>query len=244
MKNSLRNTLNYMIFAFLFFSASLFFGKDVFENSELTSAEAEAWNDSNIFFVIDAGHGGEDGGGEGFGLIEKELNLDISKKLEALCVIFGFDCRLTREDDRLLYDYYGDLSDYTGKRKTYDLRNRLKITEEYSPDLFISIHMNKFSMEKYRGAQVYFSPNDTSSEHAAKLAQTYIKNYLDPSNERAVKRANQSIYLLNRMKTPAILIECGFLSNSEEASLLSSEAYRNKLAAAIFAASAEFVVNH
>lgn len=237
------------MFAFLFTGASLLVGKSALSfaslyiaepsDAELSAAAAEAPPPS---LIIDPGHGGEDGGASSGDILEKDLNLAISENLCDLCAIFGYDVRMTRTEDTLLYDYFDDLEDYRGRKKTYDLRNRLRIAEESEAELFVGIHMNKFPQEQYKGLQVYYSPNTDESREAAGMIQSYAKKYLSPDNNREIKKATQAIYILNRIKTPAVLVECGFLSNPEELALLSSSEYRMQVSASIFASAAEYLV--
>jgi len=183
--------------------------------------------------VIDPGHGGEDGGASGEdGTAEKELNLLVAEALAQLLEIAGFDVRMTRTDDRLLYDLYGDLTDYTGHKKTYDLRNRLRFAREADAGLFVSIHMNKFPQAKYSGLQVYHAAAE-GSRAAADAIQKYTKQYIQPGNSRVPKQATSSIYLLHRIDIPAVMIECGFLSNAEELACLKDADYRRALALTI-----------
>ena len=243
MKQTPRIILNYIIFAFLFLGASVIIGKNALDNLliEPSSIVASSSAEPSYVFVIDAGHGGEDGGASSGDVLEKDLNLQISENIADLCTVFGIKTKLTRSEDRLLYDYYDDLENYTGKKKTYDLRNRLKIAEEVSPELFVSIHMNKFTQPQYKGLQVYYSPNTDASEEAAAMVQSYVKKYLAPDNERQIKQATQAIYILKRIKTPAILVECGFLSNPDELKLLQTQEYRMKASAVIFASCLDYV---
>ena len=237
--------LNYLIFTVLFAGAALLTGKAALEtdfaaqdNSAPTIAESPV-----IQFVIDPGHGGEDGGANIDNIPEKELNLSVSESLCDICTVFGYSVKMTRTDDRLLYDHYGDLSDYTGKKKTYDLRNRLRIAEESGGLLFVGIHMNKFTDPRYRGLQVYYSTNNKDSETAARLVQSYAKKYIAPDNNREIKASGDSIYILKRIGIPAILVECGFLSNPEECTSLQTPEYRARLAAVIFSSCAEYLVS-
>lgn len=187
--------------------------------------------------VIDPGHGGEDPGAVGAdGTLEKDLNLEIANLLYALCVLNGYEAIMTRDKDTLLYDYYDDLEDYTGQKKVYDLKNRLKIAEEYENAIYLGIHMNKFSQEKYSGTQIYYSKNNDLSGDIAKTLKDDIKANLQPNNTREIKGANSSIYILNNIENPAVLIECGFLSNQDELENLKNEQYRAKLALVIFSA--------
>lgn len=197
---------------------------------------------SRVLVVIDAGHGGEDGGASGAdGTLEKDINLELSRSIRDILSASGVGVIMTRNDDRLLYDAYGDLSDYKGKKKVYDLRNRLRIAEEHPEAVLLSIHMNAFSGKQYSGLQVYYSPNDASSSTLAGLVQSTVRRYVQPDNDRETKRAGSSIYLLNRLKSPGILVECGFLSNVVECQHLNDPAYRQSLALAIASGVMEFL---
>ena len=192
-------------------------------------------------FVIDAGHGGEDGGAVGAdGTKEKDLNLDVARLLEALLRLNGETVVMTRTEDTLLYDYFGDLTDYTGHKKIYDLKNRLKITRREENPVYLGIHMNKFSDSRYEGLQVYYSPNDKRSELLAGRIQTEVCSSLQKENHRTIKAADSGIYLLEELKTPAVLIECGFLSNAEECARLNDISYQRKLSVALFCAISTF----
>ena len=189
-----------------------------------------------ITFVIDAGHGGEDGGAfASDGTAEKELNLEMAKSVALLLELNGNNVRMTRTDDTLLYDHYGDLENYKGKKKIYDLKNRVRITEEYKNPVYIGIHMNSFSSTKYKGMQVYYSKNNQSSASRAEVVQENTSKYMQEWNKRTVKRADSSIYILDNLECPAVLIECGFLSNGEDLTLLKDSAYRRDMASVIFA---------
>lgn len=242
MKYSPRVLINYVVFAFLFTGASLLIIKTAlsvpFYDSEITSAETE---NHTVQIIIDPGHGGEDGGASVENSIEKNLNLSISKCIYDIYSVFGYNSRLTRTEDTMLYDYYNDLDNYRGKRKTYDLRNRLRLAEESGAELFVGVHMNKFPQEKYKGLQTYYSPNTSASQKVATVIQSYSKKYLMPENNREIKKATQSIYILNKITIPAVLIECGFLSNPEERALLESSEYQQKIAAVVFSSTAEYL---
>ena len=189
-------------------------------------------------FVIDAGHGGEDGGAVGGGLVEKDLNLDIALRLAALLEKEGVRTVLTRDEDILLYDRE---SDYRGKKKAQDLRRRLEITESTENPVLVSIHMNYFPQTQYSGLQVWYGTADASSKTLADLIQSGAKNALQPSNKRVTKAASSSIFLLHHTKAPAVLVECGFLSNPGEARALGDAEYRQKLAEVIFSAIVEYI---
>lgn len=197
---------------------------------------------AGVRVVIDAGHGGEDGGTSGdSGVREKDINLAVAAIVNDILSASGVGCVMTRTDDKLLYDAYGDLNDYTGKKKVYDLKNRLRMAGEHEDAVLVSIHMNAFSGKQYSGLQVYYSPNDSRSATLAGLVQGTVRRYIQPENDRETKRAGSSIYLLNRIKTPGVLIECGFLSNAEECKNLADPEYQQKLALAISSAIMEFL---
>ena len=192
-----------------------------------------------ITVIIDAGHGGEDGGTSGStGITEKDLNLEISFLLADMLRANGIDVVMTRTEDILLYD---PNSDYQGRKKVLDLAARLKIARETPDSIFVSIHMNSFPQTQYSGLQVYYSKNDANSKRIADLIQSNVKAYLQNGNDRQTKAATSSIFLLDRLETPAVLIECGFLSNPEECRLLSTSEYRKKLAFVIFCSITDYI---
>ncbi len=192
--------------------------------------------------IIDAGHGGEDGGAVGIdGTNEKELNLKVALMLEEMLRSYGVKTRLTRDSDTMLYDKNGN---YEGHKKAQDMAARLAISEEYENAIFISIHMNTFTQEKYSGLQVYYSENSSKSAELAELIQSNVINKLQPNNSRKIKPSSSGIYLLEKITHPAILIECGFISNSEECALLNSEEYRQKLCTVIYYSILEYLDNN
>lgn len=186
-------------------------------------------------FVIDPGHGGEDPGAVAIdGTLEKDINLEISKLIFALCELNGNKAILTRNTDTLLYDYYDELEDYTGKKKVYDLKNRLKITEEQQNPIYVGIHLNKFQESKYDGLQVYYSSKIDESYSLATSISKRVKENLQLENKRKPKVANSSIFILDKLEGVGVLVECGFMSNEKELENLKNEEYRAKLALCIF----------
>ena len=210
-------------------------------NFSLPLPSKSAGTSSKITIILDAGHGGEDGGCQGNGLSEKNLNLDITLKIASLLREQGVKVVLTRDTDVLLYDVN---SDYQGKKKAQDVRNRLKIAQIQENPVLVSIHMNYFAQTQYSGLQVWYSKNDARSRILANLIQTNNKNILQPSNKRSIKEANSSIFLLNNATFPAVLIECGFLSNIDEARALGDSEYRQKLANVIFNSIMTYISNN
>ena len=197
-----------------------------------------ASNLTPITIVLDAGHGGEDGGCESNGLVEKELNLDITMRLASLLRKQNVNVILTRETDELLYDKN---SDYEGKKKYQDVRRRLEIAKEQENPVLVSIHMNFFAQTQYSGLQVWYSQNNTDSLPLAEIIRKNNAEKLQSDNTRAIKAATSSINLLHNAKCPAVLVECGFLSNVEEAALFETHEYRQKIADVIFEAVTKFL---
>lgn len=186
--------------------------------------------------IIDAGHGGADGGAVGLSAVsEKQLNLDIALSLRDMLTSAGIKTVMTRETDIMLTSEGG------GTNKNQDLRARRQIVENTPNPIFISIHMNSFSAEKYSGLQVYYSKNDPKSRILAEKIQSDVRTYIQNDNDREIKKATDSIYLLENLTCPAVLIECGFLTNSEECSKLNTKEYRNELAFVIFGSVCNYI---
>ena len=206
-----------------------------------SDTKVQAEEPSPPIIVIDAGHGGEDGGAIGVnGVYEKDVNLSIALFLADWLRADGYETILTRSEDILLYDRN---SDYHGQKKVQDLAARRKIAEKYENAIFISIHMNAFPEAKYSGLQVYYSKNDPSSQALATEIQARTRELLLPNNERKIKAAGENIYLLDRLACPAVLVECGFLSNPEECERLSSEEYQKKLAFSLYLSLVNYLQN-
>jgi N-acetylmuramoyl-L-alanine amidase len=178
--------------------------------------------------VIDAGHGGEDGGTvSATGQRESELNLEISLRLQDFLTFLGLRTRMVRDAD-VSIETEGDT---IAQRKVSDIRNRVKLVEETPNALLVSIHQNHFSEEKYRGAQVFYARTEGSQTLAEQLQES-LCSQVDDKNRRRCKQAGE-VYLMEHVSCTAVLVECGFLSNREETLLLQSAEYQKKLAAAI-----------
>ena len=189
--------------------------------------------------IIDAGHGGEDGGAtSAAGLIEKDVNLDVARMLRDMLSSNGINVIMTREDDRLLYDRN---TNYKGRKKKLDLAARLAIADSTPNAIFISIHMNSFTDTRYSGLQVWYSGNNSDSQVLAELIQQENKTQLQADNKRQTKLATSAINLLYNAKCPAVLVECGFLSNAEEARLFETSDHRQRVAFVLFCSITEFL---
>ncbi len=182
--------------------------------------------------IIDAGHGGFDGGASAKdGTVEKDINLKISLYLDEFLTAFGYKTIKIRETDTSVEDE--GLSTIKS-RKTSDLHNRMKLMEETDNSIFVSIHQNSYPQEKYSGTQVFYSPAtvDESRKLAVGIQET-VAEALQPENNRHIKECGDSVYLIHNAVKPAVLVECGFLSNYREAELLKTDLYQRKIAFSI-----------
>ncbi len=226
------------VFSFLMCMTLAFavYGKAKEENQKLPNATT---------VILDAGHGGEDGGAVGIdGIIEKDINLSITLKLKELLEISGYNVVLTRDKDISIYD---DNAQSLREKKRSDLRNRSEIIDKHSNNknaIFVSIHQNKFPNPKYFGTQIFYSKNDPKSQELANSVKDSVVGLIQPENKRAIKPADKKIFLLNNAEIPAIVVECGFLSNEEEAQKLSSKEYQGKMAFSIYCGILGFLVNN
>lgn len=182
--------------------------------------------------VIDAGHGGEDGGAVSeSGVLEKDINLSIANDTSALFYLLGFDVTQTRKTDIAL----DNGEDTIRKRKVSDMKKRLEIFNSSKENTIISIHQNKFSESKYHGTQIFYSPNNPKSKQLADSIKYSVKGLLQPDNERECKKADSGIYLLKNTNNPAVIVECGFISNGEECKNLLDSQYQKQMAYSITA---------
>ena len=176
--------------------------------------------------VLDAGHGSSDSGKVGInGVLEKDINLSISKETKKHLEKKGIRVVMTRDKDESLAE--GE----KGNRKVQDMKARVKRINDTKPDLAVSIHQNSYHEESIHGAQVFYYEHSESGEKDARILQEALLA-VDPDNTRQVK-ANTTYYLLKRTEVPILIVECGFLSNQEEAEKLASEDYQKEIAKAI-----------
>lgn len=182
------------------------------------------------YIVIDAGHGGEDGGAVAAdGTQEKTLNLAISRSLCDMLTVMGFTTEMTRTDDTML-DAVGDT---LRERKVSDTRNRLARIQQ--ADIAVSIHQNKFPQTQYYGTQVFYSANTPESRVLAENVRKQVVSLLQPNNKRECKAGDSSVYLLHHASRPMVLVECGFLSNQAELEKLKDGTYQRQLAFSVAA---------
>ena len=177
--------------------------------------------------VIDAGHGGVDGGSTGAttGITERELNLIYANKIEKYLKACNINVVQTRTTMNGLYDYYDD--DF----KQRDMEKRKEIIDKINPDLVVSIHMNKFADSSQNGAQVFYAKDNKGAENLANsIRDELVKKF---ENARKLTLAGD-YYMTNCTEKPSVIVECGFLSNPQEEANLIDEDYQNKMSYAIF----------
>ena len=180
--------------------------------------------------AIDAGHGGIDGGAVSIsGIPESQINLEITVRLNDLLHLLGYKTFMLRNSDTSLHTEGNTIS----AQKISDLKNRVQMAANSKASLLISIHQNTFSDKRYSGAQVFYHSDPESIALAEQLQSNFIKT-LNPGSKRKAK-LSKGIYLMDRISCPAILIECGFLTNVQEEALLRSDTYQKQLCCTIAA---------
>lgn len=183
--------------------------------------------------ILDAGHGGEDGGAVSLtGVAESTINLAVVLRLDQLLGFYGVAPVLIRDRDVSIYDAGCET---LRQKKVSDLHNRVSLIEGTENPAVISIHQNTFSNPAYHGAQVFFRAGE-ESEALAHLVQGALREGIDPGNKRTPTKIPDSVYLMKHITCPAVLVECGFLSNPEEETLLREGGYQTKLALCVAAA--------
>lgn len=201
-------------------------GKPVFQTS------------GQMTVVIDAGHGGMDGGAVGIsGSLEKNLNLNVAKKLCKLVTENGGTALMTREEDISLHQ---ESASTVREQKRSDLHYRRSFAADSGANALISIHMNQFEQSQYRGAQIFHSADRDSKRLAAAIRQQLIP-VSEKSSGREIKQAYDTMFILQENKIPSVIVECGFLSNPDEEALLLTDEYQQKIAEAIYRGLCEFV---
>ena len=184
----------------------------------------------NHTIIIDAGHGGEDGGATSCtGKLESVYNLEIARKLNDLMHMLGLHTKMVRTSDTSVYTQGNSIAE----KKVSDLNYRVKLVNETENAILVSIHQNTFPDGQYRGAQVFYAPKGEGKDLAEQL-QTALVQTLNPGSNRRSKRAD-GIYLMEHIQKTGVLVECGFLSNAEEEANLRSEDYQKKLVCVIAA---------
>lgn len=186
--------------------------------------------------IIDAGHGGEDGGATSCtGVLESSINLEIALRLDDLMHLLGYKTTMVRTTDTAIHTQGNTIA----ARKASDLKQRVTLANETENGLLVSIHQNYFSDERYSGAQVFY-PATTGSEELGKAMQKELVSSLNPGSKRQAKKAS-GVYLMEHIECTGVLIECGFLSNREEDRNLRSPDYQKKLCCVIASSIGRFL---
>lgn len=202
-------------------------------NRTLVPVFAPSPSQSQTYYIIDAGHGGEDGGAvSSTGTAESDINLSVAKRVEGTLSFLGKNTAMTRSDGQAVYS--SDAVTLRQKKRS-DLKNRAAMINGYDDALLISIHQNSLpSVPSVHGAQAFYNTVNGAQPLAAEVQQS-LNEGLNIGNEKTIKKIDSTIYLMRQVDCPAILVECGFLSNDGEARLLTQDAYQKKLAVAIAA---------
>lgn len=186
--------------------------------------------------IIDAGHGGEDGGAVSCtGVYESVINLQIALKLHDLLALLGYDTMLTRTDDGDLHQNGATIA----QRKASDLRHRVQIISVAKAPILISIHQNYFADSRYSGAQVFYASTH-GSETLAQILQNALSTGM-PSASRRLATKSKGVFLMENIQCTGVLIECGFLSNKQEEALLRDHTYQNKICCIIAAGLCDYL---
>ena len=195
------------------------------------SVETMAWTSETKVIVLDAGHGIPDEGAQSDeGITEASINLAIAKKVQKLLEEAGNTVILTRKDENAIYD---EGCTTIREMKVSDIKNRVKIGNESSADIFVSIHLNKIPQKQYWGWQTFFKENNENSKKLATCIQEGLSDMIDKKNKRVPLKI-KNIYIVDHVNIPITIVECGFLSNEEEEKLLQTDEYQNKLAQGIY----------
>ena len=201
------------------------FGVDQVVPTVTDPVAKETWT-----LILDAGHGGEDGGAStASGEKESNINLAIVLKTKALMAFLGVEPQLTRDTD---ISIHSDGAETIRQKKVSDLKNRVAMVESISNAILISVHQNHFTDSRYSGFQVFYNNGDANQQWGENT-QAVLQQVLNPGNDRKAKPIPDGLYLFDHISCPAILVECGFLSNAEEAALLSTDVYQRKIAIAL-----------
>ncbi len=215
------------IFAFCTYALCFFsFLIIICGRNERTVTSSATVKNNELIIVIDAGHGGSDGGSVALdGTNEAVLNLEISKKLDDILSVLGFNTVMTRSDENSL----GEANSSIRNEKVTDIHNRMDIMNSFENCFFVSVHQNYYQGSSSWGTQVFYSGNNEQSEILAFDIQQSVVSLLQNENKRQIKKSGSSIYLLDKAVKPAVLVECGFISNENDLKNLKDEIYQKEL---------------
>lgn len=208
-------------------------------NIEMTVPTSLTYPDEDFYIVLDAGHGGMDGGcSTADGVPEKGINLAVMNEVAELCRLYGYNVEVTRDGDISVHD-----KGVEGIRaqKESDMKNRLDLFNKHTNAVCVSIHQNNFTDPKYSGAQMFYSDNNPESERLARIMQGQFVKNLQPENTREIKLCHEELYLCYYSQNPTVMVECGFLSNPDEAEKLKNPIYQKEVAFTIFSGINEYI---
>lgn len=212
-----------------------------FGKEKIDSIPTIAKASDDLVIILDAGHGGMDGGcSSADGVSEKGINLNILLNLRDMLKMAGYTVEVTRDTDRSIHD---DGVTGIANQKSSDMDNRLALFNKYDNAICISIHQNQFTNPIYSGAQMFYSDNVAESGQLAQLIQDKFVENIQADNMREIKLCGKELFLCYYSKNPTVMVECGFLSNVDEANLLKSEEYQKKIAFTIFSALNQYITN-
>lgn len=217
-------------------TGAIMHARNKIDEAVLTSAPVMT---NKTVIVLDAGHGGMDGGcSTADGKTEKGINLNIMLSVRDIARFMGYETDVTRTRDMSIHD-----EGVTGIRnqKISDMENRLELFNKYTDCVCVSIHQNTFSDPRYSGAQMFYSDKNSESQRLASIMQSSFVNNLQPDNTRETKLCGEELYLCHFCNNPAVMVECGFLSNPDEAAKLTDKSYQQQVAFTVFSGINEFI---
>ncbi len=232
-----RNRLIMLFGAIICICAAVVFSDE--PKPQQTSAGVVSTAFERQLIVLDAGHGGADGGCVSIdGTPEKGINLSIMQTIRDTAAIMGYDVICTRESDISIHD-----EGVTGlaKQKKSDMDNRLAIINKYEGAVALSIHQNQFTDPQYSGTQVFYPKDSEQSHLLAESIKGRVVSTLQPENERETKPVGDELFLLNNAKCPIVMVECGFLSNAGEAARLETPEYQKHMAITVFMGLCDYI---
>lgn len=236
----------FIIFFFIMLSFAIYVGKNTQLNNRNERSIGDAVQVTSLpvsgkVVILDAGHGTPDEGAESKnGTTEAQINLKIVLKIQQLLEQSGCTVILTRSDENAIYD----LDAKTLKQKKIsDIHNRVKIGNESSADIFVSIHLNKIAQQQYNGWQTFYNTNHEQSKNLAEQLQASLNESMQKENHRIAMKLN-TVYIMKHVEIPISIVECGFLSNPEEEQQLQQEEYQNRLAWGIYNGIITYFSNH
>lgn len=224
-------TLLYIICLILLFAG---FAAILWQGSAIQASRNISLREETIL-IIDPGHGGEDGGAVAAdGTVESQINLAISLRMNEIACLLGIETVMTRQED---VSIYSEGAETLRQKKVSDLKNRAALINGIADGVLVSIHQNSMpTAPKVHGAQVFYNQTEGSEELALAVQEALNASVNDPNSAKTAKRIGDSIYLMKNVTVPAVLVECGFLSNTQETALLNTPEYQTRLAVTILSA--------